>query len=300
MVTLECVKFIQAAFIQWDVLIYDVSKDLNTKVQTSNLNEELGTVHFVFSDKTGTLTQNVMEFKRFSAGNKSYGTKTPKIDVNDLKRRGITNVNFEDPAVEYELNNRGENFNYLHSFLEILSVCHTIIVEKKDGVPTYNASSPDELALVNAAKYLGYSFIGRDDDDNIVVNQKGEEVKYKLLNLIEFTSTRKRMTVIVKTSDDRIKVLCKGADSIIIPRLKHNPHLIEKTTQYLDGYAKEGLRTLLLACKEISEEEYLNWKEKYDEALVSPYDRESAINKAAELMEYDFNLIGSSAIEDKL
>ena len=118
--------------------------------------------------------------------------------------------------------------------------------------------------------------------------------------MIEFTSTRKRMTVVVKTQDDRIKVLCKGADSIIIPRLKNNPNLIEKTTKYLDGYAKEGLRTLLLACKEISEEEYLNWKEKYDDALVSPYNREEAINKAAELMEYDFNLIGSSAIEDKL
>jgi len=76
--------------------------------------------------------------------------------------------------------------------------------------------------------------------------------------------------------------------------------LIEKTTKYLDGYAKEGLRTLLLACKEISEEEYLNWREKYDDALISPYNREEAINKAAELMEYDFNLIGSSAIEDKL
>jgi phospholipid-transporting ATPase len=78
-------------------------------------------------------------------------------------------------------------------------VCHTIIVENKDDVPTYNASSPDELALVNAAKYLGYSFLGRDEEDNIVVDQRGEIVKYKLLNLIEFTSTRKRMTVIVKT-----------------------------------------------------------------------------------------------------
>jgi len=111
-----------------------------------------------------------MEFKKFSAGSKSYGAKVPKLDLNEMKRKGITNVNFDDPAVDFELSNRGENYNYVHSFLEILSVCHTIIVEKKDDMPVYNASSPDELALVNAAKYLGYSFIGRDEDDNIVVD----------------------------------------------------------------------------------------------------------------------------------
>jgi P-type E1-E2 ATPase len=63
--------------IQNDVMIYDTSKDMPTKAQSSNLNEELGMVHFVFSDKTGTLTQNVMEFKKFSAGNISYGSSNP-------------------------------------------------------------------------------------------------------------------------------------------------------------------------------------------------------------------------------
>jgi P-type E1-E2 ATPase len=56
MVTLEMVKFVQGMFINWDYTIYDESKDMSTKAQSSNLNEELGTVHYVFSDKTGTLT----------------------------------------------------------------------------------------------------------------------------------------------------------------------------------------------------------------------------------------------------
>ncbi len=83
---------------------------------------------------------------------------------------------------------------------EVLSICHTVIVENNNGKVTYNASSPDELALVNGAKFLGYSFKCRDEDDNIVIDLgQNQEIKVKLLNVIEFNSTRKRMTVIVRT-----------------------------------------------------------------------------------------------------
>eukprot|EP00347_Sterkiella_histriomuscorum_P021501 403333759 len=260
LVTLECVKFIQAAFIQWDVSIYDLDKDMPTQVQSSNLNEELGTVHYVFSDKTGTLTQNVMEFKKFSAGKFSYGKSNPEVDTIELKNQ----------------------------------------VEEKEDQIVYNASSPDELALVNAAKFFGYVFMGRDEDSNMVVKVQGIEVKYKLLNVIEFTSTRKRMTVVVRSEDNRIRVMTKGADSIIIPLLKKPSSILDKTTQYLDQYAKEGLRTLLIAEKEVSEEFYQEWNEEYQQALVSSHNREDNVGKIAEKIETDFILIGSTAIEDKL
>ena len=91
LVTLEMVKFIQGVFIENDWMMYDEEKDMPAKVQSSNLNEELGMVHYIFSDKTGTLTQNIMEFKKISVGSESYGKTNP-----DKQKYlpGVTNVNF--------------------------------------------------------------------------------------------------------------------------------------------------------------------------------------------------------------
>ena len=119
------------------------------------------------------------------------------------------------------------------------------------------------MALVNAAKYFGFTFKGRDEDSNIIVDVKGNEKKYTLLNVIEFTSTRKRMTVVVKDPEGRIRVMCKGADSIIIPRLKANSQLLEQTNYFLENFAKEGLRTLILAEKDITQEFWMRWNRKF-------------------------------------
>jgi len=108
-----------------------------------------------------------------------------------------------------------------------LSICHTVIIQEIEDEIQYNASSPDELALVNAARYFGFFFKGWDFDNNIeieykdVCNFSSEPIlmRFELLNVIEFTSTWKWMTVVVKTPDGIIKVLTKGADSIIQARL---------------------------------------------------------------------------------
>ena len=176
-----------------------------------------------------------------------------------------------------------------------------MIVEQKNGQEIYNASSPDELALVNAAKFFGFTFKGRDEDNNLLIEIGSRQVKYRLLNVIEFTSARKRMSVIVRTEDNRIKVMCKGADQIIIPhRLNAKSAFVNETQQFLDSFSKEGLRTLVLAEKEVSEESYQEWNGKYQQALVASTGREDKIAKVAELIENDFNLIGMTAIEDKL
>mgnify|MGYP000731217650 CR=1 FL=1 len=264
LVTLEMINFIQAYFISVDVMIVDEQTGIEASVQSSNLNEELGMVHYIFSDKTGTLTQNVMEFKRFSAGTVDYGKEKQKEEVSYAP--GVTNVNFSDPKFSQHIKNESHNNSAtLKQFLEALGLCHTVITEVKktkqgQDYTIYNASSPDELALVNGARHLGFFFKERDEDNNMVCETEWAGTrKYKLLNLIEFDSTRKRMTVVVRTPEDKILVICKGADSIIEKRLKPGQPILAKTQKYLDDYAKEGLRTLLIASKEVGEGEYKEW-----------------------------------------
>ena len=140
----------------------------------------------------------------------------------------------------------------MKAFFIALGLCHTVITDiKKDkqgqDYVQYNASSPDELALVNGARHLGFYFRERDEDNNLVCETWDGVQKFKLLNLIEFDSTRKRMTVVVRTPENKILVICKGADSIIEKRLKAEQPFLKKTQNFLDAYAKTGLRTLLIA-----------------------------------------------------
>ncbi len=106
-----------------------------------------------------------MEFKKFSAGSFSYGTSNPQ----SAEAKRIENVNFEDPVFYNHFNDRSSvNYKSIEDMLLHLALCHTIILDERSG--KYNASSPDELALVNAAKFFGVEFKKRDEDNNMVIN----------------------------------------------------------------------------------------------------------------------------------
>lgn len=187
-----------------------------------------------------------------------------------------------------------------------LALNHSVLVSAKNGEIHYNASSPDELALVNGARFLGVTFECRDEDNNIYITIDSQKCKYELLNVLGFDSTRKRMTVIVRnTKDNLIYVMCKGADSVLLPLLrdKFNPRvkaLVEQTFHFMDDYAKDGLRTLLFVEKVISEEEYTEWMLEYNRANLSLIDRDAEVERVCKLIEINFDLVGSTAIEDKL
>jgi phospholipid-transporting ATPase len=167
----------------------------------------------------------------------------------------------------------------------------------------YNAASPDERALVEGAQKFGYIFLSRTPT-TVLISIQGEERTYDVLNLIEFTSTRKRMTVILKCPDGKIRLYCKGADSVILERIttksSREEAELRATQEHLDFFASEGLRTLCVAMKILSESEHHEWNLGFQNAVTTIHDREEEVNASAELMENGLTLLGSTAIEDKL
>ncbi|XP_021352123.1 probable phospholipid-transporting ATPase IA isoform X2 [Mizuhopecten yessoensis] len=290
-VSLEVVKFIQAIFINWDQDMYCAESDTPAMARTSNLNEELGQIKYIFSDKTGTLTRNVMEFRKCSVAGIAYGN-------NDESEHA-----FNDATITENLQNH-VTAPVLREFLTLLSVCHTVVPEREireDGSEpvVYQASSPDEAALVKGARSLGFEFATRTPQAvTIKVNGKSEE--YEVLNVLEFTSTRKRMSVVVRTPDDKIKVYCKGADTVIYERLDEKQLYRDITLQHLEEFATLGLRTLCIATADVAEDFYEDWKHTYYKASTSIQNREKKLEEAAELIERNLKLLGATAIEDEL
>lgn len=193
--------------------------------------------------------------------------------------------------------------NELELILVFMALCHTIIIDGKTG--KFNASSPDELALVNFAKQYNYEFVGRDGDDICTVKQNGQERNYKLLNICEFTSTRKRQSVIIREMDGnkRILLFSKGADAIMKNLLSKESVESEEyleSQQYVDKFALEGLRTLFLAYKVLDEEKWEEWNKESEKAKLVIANREEEVARVDGQIEVELKLLGSTAIEDKL
>lgn len=300
-VTIEIVKYWHAILINDDLDMYYDKMDTPAVCRTSSLVEELGMVEYIFSDKTGTLTCNQMEFKQCSIGGIRYAEKVPE-DFTVSTLNGIEGGIYDFKKIKENLETH-ETRAVIHHFLSLLSTCHTVIPERneeKGGIIKYQASSPDEGALVEGAVMMGYQFTARKPK-SVQVTIDGQEYEYELLAVCEFNSTRKRMSTIFRCPDGKIRCYCKGADTVIFERLSSdNPH-IETTLQHLEDYASEGLRTLCLAMREIPEREFEEWWNVYDKAQTTVGgNRAEELDKAAEILERDLYLLGATAIEDRL
>jgi phospholipid-translocating ATPase len=130
----------------------------------------------------------------------------------------------------------------------------------------------------------------------------GEERTFKVLNTLEFNSTRKRMSAIIRMPDNKIILYCKGADSMIYSRLKRGEQseLRRSTAEHLEMFAREGLRTLCIAQKVLGEEEYQTWNREHEIAAAAITDREDKLESVSDLIERDLTLLGGTAIEDRL
>jgi phospholipid-transporting ATPase len=326
LVTIEVVKYVQAILISFDEAMRH--NGIFAKARTSNLNEELGQISYIFTDKTGTLTENIMEFKKCSVGGVLYTNDEENDIFYDLvveqdstgldktvrkpkSHDEIYKINMQH--LNKQLNDReGHNTDdKVAIFLRMMAVCQTVVPERDEhNEIDYQASSPDEAALVKAASSLGFKFINRSPNSVEVqetVNGRIQNRNYRVLHVLEFNSTRKRMSVIVRDENGKIIVFCKGADNVIQERLhasieNSTEKIIEnKTIQHLEEFATVGLRTLCFAYCELDPIFYEEWRLKdYNPAATSVHDREKLLDDAYAKIEKDFTLVGASAIEDRL
>ncbi|KAK7116641.1 hypothetical protein V1264_002281 [Littorina saxatilis] len=221
---------------------------------------------------------------------------TPKVDFSG---NPYAEKNFEFYDQEL-LNVVEQGEQQVHAFFRTLALCHTVMPEvHEDGTLEYQAQSPDEGALVSAARNFGFVFKSRTPS-TITIEVNGATEVYDLLCILDFNNVRKRMSVIVK-KDNKIKLYCKGADNIIFERLAPAcADLKELTMHHLNDFAQSGLRTLCLATKDISEMEYAKWKIKHHAASTTIENRDDRLDEVYEEIETDLELVGASAIEDKL
>uniref|UniRef100_A0A8D2QVL4 ATPase phospholipid transporting 11C n=1 Tax=Zosterops lateralis melanops TaxID=1220523 RepID=A0A8D2QVL4_ZOSLA len=262
-VTVEMQKFLGSFFISWDKEMYDEEIQEGALVNTSDLNEELGQVEYVFTDKTGTLTENSMEFIECCIDGHKYKDCISEVDGFSQTDGHLKYYGKAEKVRNVHANGHGSfvasswpGVSREELFLRALCLCHTVQIKEADQVDglmahperkyTYISSSPDEIALV----------------------------KGKLL------------------------LFCKGADSSIFPRVQQEE--IQQTKVHVDRNAMDGYRTLCVAFKELTEKEYDKIDKQLNEAKMALQDREEKMAKVFDDTEADMHLIGATAVEDRL
>jgi len=290
-VSLEIVRVVQAQFIHLDAQMISTTHG-KAKTNNSNLNEELGSVDYVVSDKTGTLTRNIMKLSKWYIWDKVYD-----VEANPLVLEQHLKQSNHIPNEEAER---------VRSFVQLIALCHSVIptIDEKTQLPMYEAQSPDEAALLNAI--LPHARVVARTKYAMTISSilSSAQQEWRILEVLEFTSDRKRCSILVEDPQypEFVWLYCKGADNIILDRLHpdSDAKLLLKAKDQIEVFANQGLRTLMVASKRIPRAEYESWRVRFDKASTSLNDREGEMNREAETIEKEMDFIGCTAIEDRL
>uniref|UniRef100_A0A8C1PQF0 Phospholipid-transporting ATPase n=1 Tax=Cyprinus carpio TaxID=7962 RepID=A0A8C1PQF0_CYPCA len=371
-VSIEIVKLGQIYFIQNDLDLYNPVLDTGVQCRALNITEDLGQIQFLFSDKTGTLTENRMLFRRCTVA----GTEYPHHENGPFTSKHTPLILWcavvPDPQLQAKLNTlssamrspprqQAAEISHILDFFLALTVCNTVVVSsptqprhvqmpvvrtplrsleemkamfqklslprfpsslsQNTDTPTsltkklftrgrskllYEAESPDEAALVQAAKAYGCTLLGRSPEQVLVVVPGTGPLSIPLLHVLPFHSARKRMSVVVRHPlTGEVVVYTKGADNVIMELAEaaedgFSREVMERTQRNLDQYAREGLRTLCVAKKVLEEQEYEAWLKRHEYAETSIENREELLLESAERLETNLTLLGATGIVDRL
>ncbi|KAG1688800.1 putative phospholipid-transporting ATPase IIB [Nymphon striatum] len=322
-VNLDMGKVVYSWMIQRD------KKILGTVVRTTTIPEELGRIVYLLSDKTGTLTQNEMVFKRLHLGTVSFGTETFNEVSAHLKTAYAHPVSSSSTPSHSKPVPRMRRtiVTRIHEAVKALSLCHNVTPVYEDNpVPSseqsspisteidlesieveadqhfnqtvsYQASSPDEVALVKWTESVGIALVKRGLASMQVRTPHGTTTSFTILQTFPFTSETKRMGIIVKEdSTDEITFYIKGADVVMSTIVQYNDWLEEEC----GNMARDGLRTLVVAKKSLTKDQYLEFEKQYNAAKVSKQDRATKMAAVIETLERDLELLCVTGVEDKL
>ncbi|XP_077362925.1 putative phospholipid-transporting ATPase IIB isoform X2 [Festucalex cinctus] len=301
-----------------------IMKDENipgTVVRTSTIPEELGRLVYLLTDKTGTLTQNEMIFKRLHLGTVSYGTDTmDEIQSHIIQSyaQAPSGSSAGDSATASQKSQtpgpkiRKSVSSRIHEAVKAIALCHNVtpVYESSsdsetpeadqdfsDDNRTYQASSPDEVALVQWTESVGLTLVNRDLASLQLKTPAGQILSFNILQIFPFTSESKRMGIIVREeSTGDITFYMKGADVAMASIVQYNDWLEEEC----GNMAREGLRTLVVAKKSLSEEQYQDFESRYNQAKLSIHDRTLKVAAVVESLEREMELLCLTGVEDQL
>ncbi|CAI8589747.1 unnamed protein product [Vicia faba] len=256
-VSLDFMKSLYAKFIDWDHIMIDLETSIPSHATNTAISEDLGQIEYILTDKTGTLTENKMIFRRCCINGIFYGNESGDA-LKDVKLLNAVSSGSPDAA-----------------------------------------QSQDEDALDQAAAQPHMIFVNKSG--NIFEAKFNTTIlQYEVLEILEFTSDRKRMSVVLKDCQDgKILLLSKGADEAILPYARagqQTRHFIKAVEQY----AHLGLRTLCLVWRELKKDEYQDWSSMFKEASSTLVDREWRVAEVCQRIEHDLEILGVTAIEDRL